>query len=240
MIRAGSDGFAVRMILADLAAEAKRPDAARFEFLLANSFDPTMVEPLQALYDLDHREKRETQALDWLRKIVRLDQHDRKAYRLLLEGLIVTGQFAEAKTLGEAAMFVDVENYAVHSLYATALSRTGDHSKAIFELESALLCEPKPPEAATLHARLAQEHLTLRNAAKAKAEQAEALRLDGAGEPKRALECPVVERVVYAPPTQLASQRHRKCSTLPPPEKSVGRCSPRLLSRPMRAATTTP
>ncbi|HEX9296618.1 MAG TPA: tetratricopeptide repeat protein, partial [Polyangiaceae bacterium] len=190
MIRAGSDGYAVRMMLADLAAEAKRSDGARFEFLLAHQFDPTMVEPLQALYDLDHREKREAQALDWLRKIARLDQHDRKAYRLLLEGLIATGQFAEAKTLGEAAIFVDVENQVVHSLYATALARTGDHAKAIFELESGLLCNPKPPEAATLHAKLAQEHLALRNTTKAKAEQSEALRLDPNNAEAKALKIP--------------------------------------------------
>jgi Flp pilus assembly protein TadD len=149
-----------------------------------------MSEPLGSLYDLDHREKREGEALGWLRKIARLDQHDRKAYRLLLAGLVETRQFAEAKAVGESAIFVDVENHAIHSLYAMALSQTGDHAKALFELESALLCHPPPPETATIHARMAKEHLVSGNRAKAKAEQAEALRLDPANAEARALTIP--------------------------------------------------
>ena len=149
-----------------------------------------MSEPLAALYDLDHREKREAEALGWLRKIARLDQHDRKTYRLLLEGLVKSGQFAEAKSVGESALFVDVENHAMHSLYATALSQTGDHPKALFELESALLSGPPAPEAATIHARLAKEYLTLGNRGKAKAEQTEALRLDPKNGEAAALKIP--------------------------------------------------
>ena len=97
MIRAGSDGYAVRLMLADLASDAKDSSGARVELIRAHHFDPSMVEPLQALYDLDHRAKRETESLEWLRKIARLDQHDRKTYRLLLEGLVV----AEAVRRGQ-------------------------------------------------------------------------------------------------------------------------------------------
>jgi tetratricopeptide (TPR) repeat protein len=190
MIRSGADGYAIRMVLADLAAESKDLAGARFEWLTAHEFDPSMTEPLQALYDLDHKEKRDAQALDWLRQIARLDQHDRKVYRLLLEALIAAGQFAEAKAVGESAMFVDVENHAIHSLYATALAQTGDHAKAAFELESALLCNPPPPEAAALHARLAKEHLATGNRAKAKTEQSEALRLDPNNADAKALKIP--------------------------------------------------
>jgi tetratricopeptide (TPR) repeat protein len=178
MIRMGYDGYAVRMVLADLAQEAKDSAGARYEFMMAHDFDPTQSEPIAALYDLDHKEKRENEALGWLRKIARLDQHDRKAYRLLLEGLVKNNQFAEAKAVGESAIFVDAESSTIHTLYATALSQTGDHAKAVFELESALLCSPPPPEAATIHARLAKEQLALGNRAKAKAEQSDALRLD--------------------------------------------------------------
>jgi tetratricopeptide (TPR) repeat protein len=137
-----------------------------------------------------HRRKREDLALGWLRKIAKLDQHDRKAYRLLLEGLVKEKQFAEAKAVGEAAIFVDVENHTIHSLYATALAETGDHAKAIFELESALACAPRPPDAATIHARLAKEHLAIGNRSKAKADQAEALRLDPNNQEARALKVP--------------------------------------------------
>jgi len=190
MIRSGADGYAVRMMLADLAADSKDLAGARFELLTAHDLDPSMAEPLQALYDLDHKEKRDKEALDWLRQIARLEQHDRKVYRLLLEGLVAAGQFAEAKAVGESAMFVDVENHAIHSLYATALAQTGDHVKATFELESALLCNPPPPDAALIHARLAKEHLATGNRAKAKTEQTEALRLDPNNTEAKALKIP--------------------------------------------------
>jgi tetratricopeptide (TPR) repeat protein len=162
MIRAGSDGYAVRMMLADLDADAKDMASARSEWLVAHGFDPSMVEPLQSLYDVDHKEKRDAQALEWLRQLARLDQHDRKVYRLLLEALVAAGQFAEAKAVGESAMFVDVENHAIHSLYAAALAGTGDHAKAAFELESALLCNPPESDAVALKARLAKEQQALK------------------------------------------------------------------------------
>jgi tetratricopeptide (TPR) repeat protein len=190
MVRRGHDGYAVRMMLADLAGEAKNRDAARFEFHLAHEFDPSMVEPIQALYDLAHQEKRETEALDWLRLAARLDQHDRKTYRLLLEKLIAAGQLKEARAVGESAIFVDVENHAVHTLYATALSQTGAHDQAVFELESALLCNPPRPEAAGIQVRLAKEHLTMGNRVKAKNAQSEALRLDPTNAEASALKIP--------------------------------------------------
>jgi tetratricopeptide (TPR) repeat protein len=190
MIRMGYDGYAVRMMLADLAQDAKNTAGARFEFMTAHDFDPTMSEPIAALYDLDHKEKRDAEALGWLRKIARLDQHDRKAYRLLLEGLVKSGQFVEAKAVGESAMFVDPESHAIHTLYAEALSQTGDHAKAAFELESALLCSPPPADAAAIHARLAKEALALGNRAKAKAEQSDALRLDPSNTEAASLKIP--------------------------------------------------
>jgi len=190
MVRRGHDGYAVRMMLADLAVDAKNRDGARFEFHVAHQFDPSMVEPIQALYDLAHKDKREAEALDWLRMAARLDQHDRKTYRLLLEGLVAASQFAEARAVGESAMFVDVENHAVHTLYATALSQTGAHATAVFELESALLCNPPRPEGAAIQVRLAKEHLAMGNHAKAKSAQAEALRLDPTNAEASALKIP--------------------------------------------------
>jgi tetratricopeptide (TPR) repeat protein len=190
MIRRGHDGYAVRMLLADLAGDAKNRDAARFEFHLAHEFDPSMAEPVQALYDLAHQDKRDAEALDWLRIAARLDQHDRKTWRLLLEGLVAAGQFAEARSVGESAMFVDVENHAVHTLYATALAQTGAHPAAVFELESALLCNPPKPEAAAIQVRLAKEHVAMGNRAKAKSAQTEALRLDPSNAEAAALKIP--------------------------------------------------
>ena len=80
--------------------------------------------------------------------------------------------------MGESALFVDVQNAAVHTGYAQALAATGDHETAAFELESALLCESKPPEKAAAHVLLAREKLALGDAAGARAHRDEALKLD--------------------------------------------------------------
>ena len=101
-----------------------------------------------------------------------------------------TSHIREHSSRSSEQKAVDAESHSIHSLYAAALSATGDHRKAEFELESALLCHPPPPEAATIHARLAKEELNLGNRAKAKAEQAEALRLDPSNAEAAALKVP--------------------------------------------------
>jgi tetratricopeptide (TPR) repeat protein len=73
---------------------------------------------------------------------------------------------------------VDVQSADVHVGYARALAATGDHEAAAFELESALLCESKPPEKATAHALLARERLALGDPAGARTHRDEALKLD--------------------------------------------------------------
>jgi hypothetical protein len=80
--------------------------------------------------------------------------------------------------VGESALFVDVQSGDVHTGYARALAATGDHETAAFELESALLCAGKPAEKATEHALLAREKLALGDAAGAKADRDEAVKLD--------------------------------------------------------------
>jgi tetratricopeptide (TPR) repeat protein len=178
MVTAGSDGYSVRMMLADLAVERGDTDGARTDLQIAHEFDPTMIEAVQALYDAAHREKRDADALSYLRKLAFLDQHDRKVYRLLLEGLVAKGEWAEARKVGEAAMFVDVESHAIHTLYARALAPGGNHAAAVFELESALACSPPTKDAAAIHALIAREQLAGGNRQKAREERDEALRLD--------------------------------------------------------------
>jgi tetratricopeptide (TPR) repeat protein len=184
---AGGDGYTLEMALADVAKNKHDGAGERAALDAAHRFDPSQVEPLRGLFDLANGEKRDADALAFLRDIARLDQHDRRAYKLLLERLVAARAWDEAKRVGEAALYVDLASAAVHVGYARALAASGDHERAAFELESALLCEAQPPELATAHALLARERLTMGDAAGARKHRDDALRLDPNNPEARAL-----------------------------------------------------
>ncbi len=175
---AGGDGYVVQMALADIAEGRKDRKGQRAALDAAHRFDPTQPDPMRGLFELATSEKREADALAALREIARLDQHDRRAWGKLLEMLVEAKLWDEAKRVGESALFVDVQSADVHVGYAKALAATGDHETAAYELESALLCEGKPPEKAAAHALLARERLALGDAVGARAHRDEALKLD--------------------------------------------------------------
>jgi tetratricopeptide (TPR) repeat protein len=168
MIADGHDGYAVRMKSADIAEAQKDDPGMRGHLEAASKLDPTQVEPLQALYDAAHKRKDEAAELMYLRKIAALDQHERRVWRRLLELLVARGEWDEAVKVGESAMFVDVANPKVHALYARALARTGRFVSAIYELNSALVCGPKPAEKARLYEELAKGYDKLGDAENAK------------------------------------------------------------------------
>jgi Tfp pilus assembly protein PilF len=175
---AGGDGYVVELALAEAAKDRNDLAEERAALEAAHRFDPTQTEPLHELYDLASADKRENDALAILRDIARLDQHDRRAYGLLLGSLVSARRWEEARRVGEAAIFVDLSSAAIHVNYARALSATADHDLAAFELESALLCDSKPHDAATTHALLAREKLAIGDVAGARAQRDEALKLD--------------------------------------------------------------
>jgi tetratricopeptide (TPR) repeat protein len=178
MRSSGHDGFNVRMLLAALAEAAKDKDKQRYHFEAAYRLDPSQAEPLKGLYDLAHEDNREGDALDALRKLAALEQHDKKVWRTLLEKLVAGKQWDEARKIGEGAIFVDVTGGATHTLYARALQEAKAHDKAAYELESALLCNMKEKEKATAHALLAQSLVALGKKADAQKHKDEALKLD--------------------------------------------------------------
>jgi tetratricopeptide (TPR) repeat protein len=175
---AGGDGYTVRMALAGIAEAAHDKPAELAQLQAANRFDPTQAEPLKRLYDLASEDKRDADALAALRALAPLDQHDRRAWRLLLDRLVAGKLWDEARRTGEAAIYVDVESFGVHYDYAQALAATARHEEAAFEAESALLCEAKPEEKAAAHVLLAKERMLVGDAAGARAHRDEALKLD--------------------------------------------------------------
>jgi tetratricopeptide (TPR) repeat protein len=94
--------------------------------------------------------------LSALRALGALEQHEPKVYRRLLRRLNESGAYAAAAEVGEAAVFADISGLTTHLLFAEALARTGKRERALFELESATLCEGTPEDVAEAHARLAE------------------------------------------------------------------------------------
>ena len=184
---AGGDGYAVRVALASVAESAHDKAAEIAELQAAHRFDPTQAEPLKRLYDLASEDKRDADALAALRELAPLDQHDRKAWRLLLDRLVAAKTWDEARRVGEAAIYVDVESFAVHYGYAQALAATGRHEESAFEAESAVLCDAKPDEKAAAHVLMAKERAALGDVAGAKAHRDEALKLDPGSADAKAL-----------------------------------------------------
>ncbi len=194
MIADGNDGYAVRMKSADIAEVKKDTLRQKVELEAASKLDPTRLEPVQGLYDLAHKQQNTDEELKALRQLTLLDQHDRKVWGMYLERLVQKGQWEEAVKIGEGALFVDVANPKVHRLYARALARTGRFVTAVYELNSAIICKPKPKEQAEIYGELALAYDKLKSpelAAKAReyAKQvgsSPAAKDDGDGEDKPA------------------------------------------------------
>lgn len=184
MIANGADGYAIRMKAADLAEVKKDKAKMKAHLEAAHRFDPSQAEPLQALVDVAHKAKDTAGELDALRRLALVDQHDRRVWRRLLKLLLEQGQWDEARRVGESALFVDVASPETHRLYAKALARTGRHISAIYELNSALIAKPKPPEAAEIYGELAKAYEKLKKddlAKQALAYQQEMQKAGGAG-----------------------------------------------------------
>jgi tetratricopeptide (TPR) repeat protein len=175
---AGGDGFQIEMGLAELADKAKDAPGKRAALEAAHRFDPSQAEAVAALLKMAKDEKRDADALPLLRELAMLDQHNREVWEMLLQTLVETKQWDEAKKVGDSAIYIDLESPLMHTNYARALAATGSHDKAAFELESALLCDGAPEELATAHALLARELVALHRAPEARGHLAEALKLD--------------------------------------------------------------
>jgi tetratricopeptide (TPR) repeat protein len=178
------------MALADVAEANKDKRALRAAFESAHAFDPGQSEPLKGLFDLAKEEKRDADALEILRRLAPLEQHDRQIWKLLLERLVDAKRWDEAARAGESAIYVDVLSPAVHTLYARALEELGEHEAAVFELESALACAPPAKEAAAVHVLLARASLALGKKDDARRHRSEAQRLDPENEGAKELKIP--------------------------------------------------
>ncbi len=156
LVRTGRDGFEVQMALAELAEERNDLAGVKVALERAHAFDPLAAETLAALAHLARETSKPAEEIAALRKYVLLSEHDAGANQRLLRLLIDQGQTAEAVKVGRAAIYVDLDGALTHRLYAEALAGEQQLERAVFELESALLCPTRPGEQAQIHQELAE------------------------------------------------------------------------------------
>ncbi len=145
LLATGTDSYGIRMMLAG-AARGLQDDAGMGRQLChATRVAPDQKEAQDLLREWLSGRGREDRALDRLRTVVRLDQHDREAMSALLGKLRTLGRRQEVIEFGERALYLDPHNVDVHVALAEAYEAAGRTADAIFEYESALLCEPEDP-----------------------------------------------------------------------------------------------
>ena len=181
-IQKEGDGFFVRLVLAGLAKAQKDKDGYRVQMEAAYRFDPTQSEALKGLLQIAIDDKKDADQLAILRRYTQLEQHDQDAWTLYMGLLVEQKQWVEAVKGGEAGIFVDVHSPIMHMLYGKALVETKDAARAIFELETALLCKPAKNDGASVHALLARALVMQGKTAEAKAHADEAKKIDPTNE----------------------------------------------------------
>lgn len=153
--RGGHDGYAIQMAIATLAAAAHDPTAEEAALAAAHRFDPRESEPVAALAARARTRKDDAAELALLRELALLEEHDAGVHQRLLTLLVARGEYAEAVTVGERGMYVDLLSRSAHELFARALEGAKLPQRAAFELESALACDGSAPSTRDLHRRLA-------------------------------------------------------------------------------------
>ncbi len=177
-IAAGADGYVAENMLADIAEVKKDKAAVRAALEKAAAFDPWQIDPLLDLYQLAEQEKRDDDALALLRKITKIEPHERAPWHRLMAGLAKKRAWDELVSVGESAVFVDVYAAEIHALYARALTFKGRYADAHDEIDAGLALHQKPENEALLRVELARVLAREKQLPKAREALAQAMKLD--------------------------------------------------------------
>ncbi|HEU5077256.1 MAG TPA: tetratricopeptide repeat protein, partial [Polyangiaceae bacterium] len=181
LVELGHDGYWTQVILGEVYAAQKRTAEAKRAFEAAHAFDTTQAEPLVALSRIARTTGDVDAEIAALSKLGKLEQHGAGLFARLFELLTGKGRTQDIVALGETALWADLSNFDVHYLLAMALEKTGQPKRALFELESAVLCEAPPPQKAAAHAALMRAYQRAGQGAKAREQAARLRELEQAG-----------------------------------------------------------
>ncbi len=171
------DGFEVQMLLARIARIHENDADTQKHLEQASAFDPESSEPLLPLVSVYRKGGDKDRELAALERLARLEEHLGEVHGRLLELLLERKDFRAAEKAGEAALWSNLADCRIHSLYAQALEGAGKAERALFELESASVCNAPPNERADALDALAAAQSRRGRAAEAKKAREEAARL---------------------------------------------------------------
>jgi len=183
LLRLGQDGYWTQLVLAEALMASKQPAEAKKALAAAHAFDSTQAEPLMALHKIAQAEDDASAEIEALSKLGKLEQHGAGLFARLFELLTTKARYQELVDLGETALWADLSNFEVHYLLALALEKTGQTKRALFELESAVLCDAPPPRKAEAHAALGKAYQRSGQAAKAREQAARVKELEQTPKP---------------------------------------------------------
>jgi len=160
LIRQGGDGYGARLALGTLALGQKNLVLAERELAAAKRFDPERSRPYFVLARAFKRAGKTRQLIGELKGLAQIEQQSYGFVQELTALLHKQKDWAGVRTYGMRAYYIQPGSAWLHGVLAEAYEAPApraDLKRAIWHLETALLCNPKDP--AALQLRLARTQL---------------------------------------------------------------------------------
>ncbi|PIE18096.1 MAG: hypothetical protein CSA65_06610 [Proteobacteria bacterium] len=156
LIAVGGDGYFARYSLGRVLLSQKKTTEAAWEMDKAKRFDPERKAPYQAMANAYHQQRKTKELIVELKGVADRNQQNFRTVSQLVSLLADSKDWAGVRTYGQMAYYIYPVSAKLHGMMATAYENPAPKAnlkRAIWHLETALLCQPKDPKA--IHGRLA-------------------------------------------------------------------------------------
>lgn len=160
LLAAGGDSFETRLALGKAALSRKDLTEAQRHLNAAKKLDPEKGHPYALLAKTFEKQKKIDKAIDELKGLAQIDQQSFPMVAKLVSLLARKKDYKALRTYGEMAYYINPASLKLHTHLAEAFTASApkpDLARAIWHLETALLCQPEKP--ADLYVKLARLHL---------------------------------------------------------------------------------
>ncbi len=176
LIKDGYDSYEGRMRLAAMFEEGKQYKAAIRHLTAASKQDPEASEPLVKLAFLHRKLKQDRPLVDVLYRLAFLQHTSASIVYTAIKHASRLKRWDLVRKLGPLGIHNQPFNALIHEKYGWALRAAGKHEKALFQFESALMCQPDNKQ--YIHVGIARSHLALGRRKKAAEHADKALDVD--------------------------------------------------------------